>query len=158
MSEAKPSLPARFARFLIGKPRRTEATSSQGPTGAPDAVANAIELVLTPVFLFGIGFLVDRWLGTLPIFSLVGVFFGAAGSILKLYYSVMNPSGGVIGADAARPANIVSRSEPMPGDAKQASSGLLAANLEIPEELRRLAATLDGEDSAGKGPEPGLPG
>ncbi len=158
MSEPKPSLPARFARFLIGKPRKTEATSAQGPTGTPDAAASAIELVLTPIFFFGLGFLVDHWLGTLPIFSLVGVFFGAAGSILKLYYSVMNPHGGVIGADGTHTANIVSRSEPMPGDAKHASNGLLGADLEIPEELRRLAATLDGEDSAGKGPEPGLPG
>ena len=158
MSEPKPSLPARFARFLIGKPRPREVPAYQGPTGAPDAFANAIELVLTPVFFFALGFGVDHWLGTLPIFSLVGVFFGAAGSILKLYYSVMNPGGGVIGADPSRPANIDSRSEPMPGDATQVSGGLLAADLEIPEELKRLAARLDGEDSAGVGPEPGQPG
>ena len=159
MSEPKPSLPARFARFLIGKPRQQgEVQAGEGPNGAPDAIAGAIELVLTPVVFFGLGFLVDHWLGTLPIFSLVGVFFGAAGSILKLYYSVMNPGAGVIGAHASRSTIIDSRSEPMPGDAEQVSGGLLAANLEIPEELKRLAARLDGGDSAGIGPEPGQPG
>ena len=37
---------------------------------AGDAISKAFELVLTPAIFGVVGFLVDRWLGTFPIFTL----------------------------------------------------------------------------------------
>ncbi len=39
--------------------------------GSEDALAKAFEMALTPIAMAGVGWLLDRWLGTAPIF-LVG--------------------------------------------------------------------------------------
>lgn len=38
--------------------------------GFGDALSAAFEMVLTPAILGAIGFLIDRWLGTLPVFTI----------------------------------------------------------------------------------------
>jgi F0F1-type ATP synthase assembly protein I len=47
--------------------------------GFGDALSRAFELAATPAIFAGIGWLVDRWLGTSPLFLLVCFFFAIAG-------------------------------------------------------------------------------
>ncbi len=42
----------------------------------------------TALFLF-LGWLVDRWLGTLPLFLIVGAFVGAGAGFYSLYYHLV---------------------------------------------------------------------
>lgn len=44
------------------------------------------ELVFSPAILGVVGFLLDRWLGTLPIFTVSLVIVALAGVCVKLYY------------------------------------------------------------------------
>ena len=39
--------------------------------GFGDAMARAVELSLTPAIMGGLGWLLDRWLGTWPVFALL---------------------------------------------------------------------------------------
>jgi F0F1-type ATP synthase assembly protein I len=44
------------------------------------------ELVLSPAILALVGFLVDRWLGTTPLITVVAAVVGLAGAVIKIYY------------------------------------------------------------------------
>ena len=44
------------------------------------------ELVLSPVILGVFGWLLDGWLGTTPIITVIAVVVGLAGAVAKLYY------------------------------------------------------------------------
>jgi F0F1-type ATP synthase assembly protein I len=75
--------PERLKKALHGLKRA-------GGTGA--AVGSYVHLGLTLaastlLFFYG-GYRIDRWLGTLPVFALVGTFVGAAGGFLYLYREV----------------------------------------------------------------------
>lgn len=48
--------------------------------GIGNAMSRAFELAATPAVFGGLGWLVDRWVGTLPLFTLVLFFFGVAGT------------------------------------------------------------------------------
>lgn len=50
------------------------------------ALNNAFEIAMIPVFFAGLGWLVDRWLGTGWVFTSVLAVAGLAGTFLKLYY------------------------------------------------------------------------
>ena len=147
---------ARFARFLIGsKPSQKTPSenknstlvangSNHDPLGSnPDMLTSSIELVFTPVLLFGIGFFVDRHFHTTPIFSLVGVLFGAVGSTLRLYYSLMDRRENSIGDLTGPSANMDSRSGLGSRLDSNGSLLFLEGDTEIPEELRLLASVLD---------------
>ncbi len=43
------------------------------------------QLALTIVVSLGIGFLVDRWLGTTPLFLIIGALFGLIGVFWQIY-------------------------------------------------------------------------
>jgi ATP synthase protein I len=62
-------------------PQKSRA-SSIGSLGALSAVG--IAFVLAIVFGFAIGFFLDRWLGTSPLFTIVFFFFGVAAGILNV--------------------------------------------------------------------------
>jgi ATP synthase protein I len=47
--------------------------------GFGDALSRAFELAATPAIFGGLGWLVDRWLGTSPLFLIVFFFFAVAG-------------------------------------------------------------------------------
>jgi F0F1-type ATP synthase assembly protein I len=49
-----------------------------------DSLGQGIDAVMTIVVFFGIGFLLDRWLGTTPWLSLVFVVLGAIGVFYRL--------------------------------------------------------------------------
>jgi len=44
------------------------------------------ELVLSPLILALAAFLVDRWLGTTPVITIIGAALGLAGAVVKLVY------------------------------------------------------------------------
>ena len=47
--------------------------------GFGDGLSRAFELALTPAVFGGLGFLVDSWVGTTPLFMIVFLFFAVAG-------------------------------------------------------------------------------
>jgi F0F1-type ATP synthase assembly protein I len=55
--------------------------------GFGNALGLAIEMVGTPM-IFGLGgYLLDRWIGTSPLFTLVLFLFGVVGMAVKTYYA-----------------------------------------------------------------------
>jgi F0F1-type ATP synthase assembly protein I len=48
--------------------------------------SGSFELVLSALLLGLIGFGVDRWLGTMPVFTVIAVVLGLGGAIARLYY------------------------------------------------------------------------
>ena len=44
------------------------------------------ELVVSPLLLGLLGFLLDRWLGTVPVLTVIFTVVGLAGACVKLYY------------------------------------------------------------------------
>ena len=53
--------------------------------GFGDAMAKAVELTLTPVIMGGIGLLLDRWLGTWPVFALIFFLFTIGYVVWKMF-------------------------------------------------------------------------
>ena len=53
--------------------------------GAGDPLSKAFELVVTPAIMGLLGFLLDRWLGTLPLFTASLVLFTLGYTVWKLY-------------------------------------------------------------------------
>ena len=47
--------------------------------GFGDALSRAFELAVTPALFSGIGWLVDRWVGTTPLFTILLLLFAVAG-------------------------------------------------------------------------------
>lgn len=47
----------------------------------------SFELVLSPVILGVLGFLADRWMGTVPVLTVVAVIVGFAGAAVKIFYA-----------------------------------------------------------------------
>jgi hypothetical protein len=84
-SDTTRSAPAtRFARLLAG-PASTGARKGRGPSD--DALGGGMEIALmVPIFLV-LGWLLDRWLGTTPIFMIVMVVLGLIGVFCRLRYS-----------------------------------------------------------------------
>ncbi len=54
--------------------------------GFGNALALAVEIVVTPLLFALFGWLIDRWLGTGPLFTLVLGLFAAVGLAVRLYY------------------------------------------------------------------------
>lgn len=52
-----------------------------------DAWSRAIELALTPVVAGGIGYLLDRLIGTVPVFTIIFLVVAVAGTFVKMYYA-----------------------------------------------------------------------
>jgi F0F1-type ATP synthase assembly protein I len=55
--------------------------------GAGEGLSRAFELALTPAIIGGIGYLLDRWLGLLPIFTIIFFLVGMGGVIARMYYA-----------------------------------------------------------------------
>lgn len=66
------------------------ASPAKALEGADDGVTAAFELVLTPVLFAFFGYLIDRWLGTTPLFILVLAGVVAAYEIWRLWYTYTN--------------------------------------------------------------------
>ena len=55
--------------------------------GFGNALGLAVEMVGTPMIFGLLGWLLDRWLGTSPVFTLVLFLFGIVGMAVKTYYA-----------------------------------------------------------------------
>ncbi|GEM_PF-336378 len=65
------------------KPRFSRLRSD---VAADDGLVRAIELVATPMIFAGFGWLLDRWLGTTPVFLIVLAALALLGKVLAEYY------------------------------------------------------------------------
>ena len=54
--------------------------------GFGDTLALAFELALTPALFGGLGYLLDRWLGTLPGFTLGMFLLAVVGLFIRMWY------------------------------------------------------------------------
>jgi F0F1-type ATP synthase assembly protein I len=55
--------------------------------GADDGYTRAMELALTPVVAGGLGYLIDRAIGTLPLLTIVFLMVAVVATFLKMYYT-----------------------------------------------------------------------
>jgi uncharacterized membrane protein len=55
--------------------------------GFGDALSRAFEFAATTLVFLGLGWLVDRWLGTTPVFMIVLAVFALVGQFVKLWYA-----------------------------------------------------------------------
>ena len=60
--------------------------SAREQQGYGDALTQALTLVVGPVLFGFVGWLVDRWLGTSPVFMLAFGLFGLAGAVITSYF------------------------------------------------------------------------
>lgn len=63
----------------------TKATTTAG-SRLDDGLARGMELVLTPTLLGVIGFVADRWLGIVPVLTIVFAVFGMVGMGVRSFY------------------------------------------------------------------------
>lgn len=54
--------------------------------GFGDAMSRAVEFVLTPLVFGALGFLLDRWLGTTPLFAVGLALLAVVGMFLRVWY------------------------------------------------------------------------
>ncbi len=55
--------------------------------GAGEGMSRAFELALTPAILGGAGYLLDRWLGLLPVFTILFFLVAMVGLMARMYYA-----------------------------------------------------------------------
>ncbi len=68
---------------LLPTKRTVEHTTATSGSG----VAKGMELSLTVVVFFGIGYLVDRWVGTMPLFTIGVGALGIIGQFVRVWYA-----------------------------------------------------------------------
>jgi F0F1-type ATP synthase assembly protein I len=68
----------------VDRSQRRELTEQMGRS------TGSYELVFSPLLLALIGFVVDGWLGTRPIFTIMAAVFGLAGAVVLIYYRYAN--------------------------------------------------------------------
>lgn len=54
--------------------------------GAGEGQSRAFELALTPAIIGGFGYLLDRWLGLVPVLTIVFFLVGVCGVAARMYY------------------------------------------------------------------------
>ncbi len=54
--------------------------------GAGEGLSRAFELALTPAIIGGFGYLLDRWLGLLPVFTIIFFLVAVFGVAVRMYY------------------------------------------------------------------------
>lgn len=54
--------------------------------GAGEGLSRAFELALTPAIIGGFGFLLDRWLGLTPVFTIIFFLVAMGGVMARMYY------------------------------------------------------------------------
>ncbi len=55
--------------------------------GFGDGLAVAFEIALAPAIFAGFGWLIDRWLGLFPVFTIVLLAFGVVGVFIKMWFT-----------------------------------------------------------------------
>jgi F0F1-type ATP synthase assembly protein I len=54
--------------------------------GAGEGMSRAFELAVTPAIVGGLGYLLDRWLGLVPVLTIVFFLLGVTGVVVRMYY------------------------------------------------------------------------
>ncbi len=63
-------------------------SKSQGElyNGAGEGLSRAFELAVTPAIIGGFGYLLDRWLGLVPVLTIIFFLVAMAGLMARMYY------------------------------------------------------------------------
>ena len=69
----------------LDQARQTQKEKSRKKSGGEGASRIAIEMVVAVLFGTGVGYLIDDWLGTLPLFMLIFMFLGMGAGVLNVY-------------------------------------------------------------------------
>ena len=71
---------------VAGLTRAAGAPQSELYNGAGEGLSRAFELALTPAIIGGFGFLLDRWLGLVPVFTIIFFLVAMGGLMARMYY------------------------------------------------------------------------
>lgn len=71
---------------VVGLTRAAVAPQGELYNGFGEGLQRAFELALTPAIIGGFGYLLDRWLGLLPILTIVFFLVGMGGVIARMWY------------------------------------------------------------------------
>jgi F0F1-type ATP synthase assembly protein I len=72
-------------KFFVPAPRPDRAPKSLA-TGSSDSLGRGMDVALTLAVFLGLGWLLDRWLGTAPVFMIVLTVLAAVGQFLRMKY------------------------------------------------------------------------
>lgn len=87
---------AGFTRAAIAPVQTATSSTQEGTTptptgelynGAGEGMSRAMELALTPAIIGGLGYLLDRWLGLMPVLTIVFFLVAMVGLVARLWYS-----------------------------------------------------------------------
>ncbi len=71
---------------VAGLTRAAVAPQSELYNGAGEGLSRAFELALTPAIIGGFGYLLDRWLGLVPVFTIIFFLIAMGGLMARMYY------------------------------------------------------------------------
>ncbi len=71
---------------VVGLTRTAVAPKADLYNGAGEGMNRAFELALTPAIIGGFGYLLDRWLGLLPVLTIVFFLIATVGLIARMWY------------------------------------------------------------------------
>lgn len=74
--------------FTNIRPGRAQGTPSpsNAAQGSDDSLGRGMDVALTVLVFLGLGWLIDRWLGLFPVFTITLVLFSAIGSFVRMKY------------------------------------------------------------------------
>jgi F0F1-type ATP synthase assembly protein I len=72
-------------KFFVPAPRPDRAPKSLA-TGSSDSLGRGMDVALTLAVFLGLGWLLDRWLGTAPVFMIVLTVLTAVGQFIRMKY------------------------------------------------------------------------
>lgn len=75
-----------FTDLRLGRAPRGTSAADRRPTG-DDTLGRGMDLALTLLAFLGIGWLIDRWLGLFPVFTIVLVVLAAVGMFVRMKYT-----------------------------------------------------------------------
>ena len=74
-------------RLILGSNRlMTNRTGSNRPGSVDAGLGQGMEMTLTVALFLGIGWLIDSWVDTRPIFTLAFVIFAVAGQMVRMWF------------------------------------------------------------------------
>jgi len=74
-------------KLILGSNRSmSNRSGSHRASGVDAGLGQGMELALTVVIFLGVGWLVDSWVGTRPIFTLAFVIFAVTGQMVRMWF------------------------------------------------------------------------
>ena len=72
---------------VAGITRAAVAPQGELYNGAGEGLSRAMELALTPAIIGGFGYLLDRWLGLVPVLTIIFFLIAVFGVAARIYYA-----------------------------------------------------------------------